>query len=159
MEQHIIDNLKSLKTLLDSGVLSADEFEEEKKKILSERNNIAAPIQESTTPQVQIEESKEPIKSHTASISNYGEKALLCWALIYVITGIFRELIIFGNNLWFEDSSLKTIYFLLNIVDCVGCFLPALSIKEKKYRIICVIGIGLLTLYFIFQNLRNMMSY
>lgn len=73
MEQHIIDNLKSLKTLLDSGVLSADEFEEEKKKILSERNNIAAPIQESTTPQVQIEESKEPIKSHADSISNFGE--------------------------------------------------------------------------------------
>ena len=29
MEQHTIDNLKSLKALLDSGVLSAEEFEKE----------------------------------------------------------------------------------------------------------------------------------
>lgn len=35
MEQHIIDKLESLKALLDSGVLSKDEFEVKKKELLS----------------------------------------------------------------------------------------------------------------------------
>ena len=34
MEQHIIDNLKSLKALLDSEVLSAEEYESEKRNLL-----------------------------------------------------------------------------------------------------------------------------
>ena len=36
MEQHIIDKLESLKALLDTGVLSKDEFEVKKKELLSE---------------------------------------------------------------------------------------------------------------------------
>lgn len=35
MEQHVIDKLESLKALLDSGVLSKDEFEVKKKELLS----------------------------------------------------------------------------------------------------------------------------
>lgn len=158
MEQHIIDNLKSLKALLDSGVLSAEEFEKEKKNILCECNNKVSHNQTNTNPQVKTEEPKESVKSHVESNVSHGEKALLYWALIFVVTGIFRELIIFWDSSWYINPSLKSIYFLLNMVGCIGGFLPTLSIKNEKYRTVCFVGIGLFTLYYIFQNFRNMMS-
>ena len=158
MEQQIIDNLKSLKTLLDSGVLTAEEFEKEKKNILCERENNVSPNQMNTTSQVQVEEHKPSVKLHKEE-NNVGEKALLLWVLIFVGTDVFRELIVWGNNFWYNNPSLKTIYFLLNIVGGAGCLLPTIAIKNKKYRAISMIGIGLLILYNIFQNFQNMMQY
>lgn len=158
MEQQTIDNLKSLKTLLDSGILTAEEFEKEKKNILYERENNVSPNQTNTTSQVQIEEPKQSVKLYKEK-NDVGEKALLLWALIFVGTDIFRELIVWGNNLWFDNPSLRTIYFLLNIVGGAGCILPTIAIKDKRYRWISMIGIGLLILYNIFQNFRNIMSY
>lgn len=155
MEQQIIDCLKSLKTLLDSGVLTAEEYEKEKKNILRERDNNVSPNQANMTTQVQIEEPKQPVKSYVEK-NDIGEKALLFWTLIFVGTDIFRELIVWGNNLWYSNPSLKTIYFLLNIVGGAGCILPTIAIKDKRYRWISMIGIGLLVLYNIFQNFQNM---
>lgn len=43
MEQHIIDKLESLKTLLDSGVLSKDEFEVKKNELLSGVGEMQSP--------------------------------------------------------------------------------------------------------------------
>lgn len=158
MEQQTIDNLKTLKTLLDSGVLTAEEFEKEKKNILRERDNNVSLNQANMTTQVQIEESKQSVKLYKEK-NDIGEKALLFWALIFVGTDIFRELIVWGNNLWFDNPSLRTIYFLLNIVGGAGCLLPTIAIKNKKYRVISMIVIGLLILYSIFQNFQNIMSY
>lgn len=157
MEQQTIDNLKTLKTLLDSGVLTAEEYEKEKKSILREHDNNVSPNQANMTTQVQIEEPKQPVKSYVEK-NDAGEKALLLWALIFVVTGIFRELIIWGDNFWYSNPSLKTIYFLLNIVECAGCILPTFAIKDKKYRLISMIVIGLLNLYYIFQNFQNIIS-
>lgn len=155
MEQQTIDNLKSLKKLLDSGVLTAEEFEMEKKIILCERERNVSPNQINTTSQVQIEEPKQPVKSYVEK-NDAGENALLLWALIFVGTEIFRELIVWGNNLWYYNSSLKTIYFLLNIIGGAGCILPTIAIKDKKYRWISMIGLVLLALYNTFQNFQNM---
>lgn len=155
MEQQTVDNLKSLKKLLDSGVLTAEEFEKEKKNILCERESSVSLNQINTTSQVQIEEPKQSVKLHKEK-NGTGEKALLLWALIFVGTDIFRELIVWGNNLWYYNPSLKTIYFLLNIVGAAGCILPTIAIKDKKYRWISMIGIGLLALYNTFQNFQNM---
>lgn len=155
MEQQTVDNLKSLKKLLDSGVLTAEEFEKEKKIILCERERNVSPNQINTTSQVQIEEPKQPVKSYVEK-NDAGENVLLLWVLIFVGTEIFRELIVWGNNLWYYNSSLKTIYFLLNIVGAAGCILPTIAIKDKKYRWISMIGLGLLALYNTFQNFQNM---
>ena len=43
MEQHIIDKLESLKALLDSGVLSIDEFEVKKNELLSGVGEMQSP--------------------------------------------------------------------------------------------------------------------
>lgn len=158
MEQQTIDNLKSLKTLLDSGVLTAEEYEKEKKNILCERKINVPPNQTNTASQVQIEESKPPVKLHEEK-KDTGEKALLLWALIFIVTGIFRMLIVREDFSWYDNPSLKTIYFLLNIIECASCILPTIAIKNKKYRLISMIVIGLLNLYYIFQNFQNIMSY
>ena len=155
MEQQTVDNLKSLKKLLDSGVLTAEEFEKEKKNILCERESSVSLNQINTTSQVQIEEPKQSVRIHKEK-NETGEKVLLLWALIFVGTDIFRELIVRGNNLWYYNPSLKTIYFLLNIVGAAGCILPTIAIKDKKYRWISMIGIGLLAFYNTFQNFQNM---
>lgn len=93
MEQHTIDNLKSLKALLDSGVLSAEEFEKEKKNIFCECNNKVSPIQTNTNPKVETEEAKETVKSKSMTNSVLDEKVLLWWAVIYVVAGIITTLI------------------------------------------------------------------
>lgn len=97
MDQQTIDNLKSLKTLLDSGVLTAEEYEKEKKNILCERENSVSANQTNTASQLQIEKTKPSVKLHEEK-NDAGEKALLLWALIFFCTDIFRELIVWGNN-------------------------------------------------------------
>ena len=42
MEQSVIEKLASLKSLLDAGVLSKEEFEVKKKELLSETSNASA---------------------------------------------------------------------------------------------------------------------
>lgn len=162
MEQHIIDNLKSLKALLDSGVLSAEEFEKEKKNILCGCDNKVSPIQTKTIPQVKIEEPKGAVKSHKWSNVCLDEKALLLWGIIYVVVGVVAEFIrniLNGNGLWYESVVYRNIFFLLLIILDISNIIPALAVKNKTYRIPCVIGVGLLSLYYIYERIQNMMQY
>ena len=162
MEQHIIDNLKSLKTLLDSGVLSAEEFEKEKKNILSECNNKVSHNQTYTNPQVKTEESKGTVKSHKWSNVCLDDKALLWWAVIYVVAGIITTFIwnmISSYGFWNVSLFYRKIYYILLIICHVSNILPALAIKNKTYRIPCAIGVGLLSLYYIYETIQNMIHY
>lgn len=164
MEQHIINNLKSLKALLDSGVLSAEEFEKEKKSILrGDSNKSISPISTNTNQKVeQTEEAKESVRTHIWSNGYLDEKVLLWWAVIYVVAGIATTLI--GNmmnsyGLWYDSVVYRNIFFLLLIIRDFSNILPTLAIKNKTYKIPCVIGVGLLSLYYIYQTIQNMMQY
>lgn len=164
MEQRIINNLKSLKALLDSGVLSAEEFEKEKRSILrGDSNKSISPISTNTNQKVeQTEEAKESVRSHIWSNGCLDEKVLLWWVVIYIIVGVVAEFIrniLNSNGLWYDSVIYRNIFFLLLIIRNFSNILPTLAIKNKTYKIPCVIGVGLLSLYYIYDTILNMMQY
>lgn len=169
MEQHIIDNLKSLKALLDSGVLSAEEFEKEKTKILCVEIKKDQPLQ---APSIQPKKQQSVLTDtqhgmtpkETESIACTSSKFhfLLCWTVIYLVAGAISMLIgnmMSNNGFWNVSVVYRKTYYLLLIICHVSNILPALAIKNKTYRIPCVIGVGLLSLYYIYETIQNMIQY
>lgn len=161
MEQHIIDNLKSLKALLDSGVLSAEEFEKEKGKLLRGEVKNESQMQ---TPPAKSEKRNElntndmvnqPCATKTINIGD--NNLLLWWAITYVVASVIAEFIRNTLNIWSGESVVsRNIFFLLLIICHISNILPTLAIKNRIYKIPCVIGVGLLSLYNIFQIIQEM---
>ncbi len=169
MEQRTIDNLKSLKALLDSGVLTAEEFEAEKSKLLykevkNEPQEQTQPVQPKQQPTVQPKTRQETKTKETEkpACTSCKFNFLLWWAVIYVIAGIITTFLgdmIFSNGFWNEPVVYRRAYYLLLIVCHIGNILPTFAIKNKTYRIPCLIGVGLLSLYYIYETVQNMMRY
>lgn len=161
MEEHIIDNLKSLKALLDSEVLSAEEYESEKRNLLHGEVKNESQIQ---TPPVKSKKQNEldtndmvnqPCAPKTINIG--GNNLLLWWAITYVVASVIAEFIRNTLNIWSAESVVsRNIFFLLLIICHFSNILPALAIKNRIYKIPCVIGVGLLSLYNIFQIIQEM---
>lgn len=153
MEQHIIDNLKSLKALLDSGVLSAEEFEKEKKNILNVDDKTST-SQVTTPHQVNIFKKGEKIVG-----INYKYDFILLWAIIHIFTGAVCAMIATNDVLWYESVTAHYIYDLLAVVGHIGNILPVFVIKNKTYRKLCLIGVGLYTIFGVFRIIQNITSY
>ncbi len=169
MEQQIIDNLKSLKALLDSGVLTAEEFEAEKSKLLykdakQEPQEQGLPVQPEKQPTVlpKTQQETTPKDSEKPACKSCKFNFLLWWAVIYVVAGVITTFLgdmIFSGGYWNASLGYRRVYYLLLIVCHIGNILPAFAIKNKTYRIPCLIGVGLLSLYYIYQTVQNMMIY
>lgn len=77
------DELIKLKSLLDSGVLSQSEFDEQKRRLLSQEP------QEDTTPQpIQVESSTEPIRIESGKKDNTVLYLIIAFTIITIIVAI-----------------------------------------------------------------------
>lgn len=160
MEQHIIDNLKSLKSLLDSGILSAEEFDSEKEKILRGEVKNESQIQASpakSEKRNELDTNKTLNQSYVPkTITIVNNNLLLWWAVIYFVASVVAEFIQNTLNIWSGESVVsRNIFFLLLIIRHISNILPTLVIKNKTYKIPCAIGMGLLSLYYVYQIIQN----
>lgn len=148
MQQQTIDSLKTLKWLLDEGVLTAEEFEAQKRTIL----NNDEPKRMQPEP---INMKPAPVAQPVTSIqSKNGQNALLLWAAIFVVTSLLRELLMRADVI----DSFSPFFGALLLLSTASNLLPALAVQDKRYRMPCVLVVGLITLYYLFMNIVNMIS-
>lgn len=191
MDKEVMDKLMEIKKLYEAGILTKEEMETEKAKMLpstkvqnttkvnnseSELSDVKANLSDSKPSEKEkckvqkvatslspthqdIKVSKE---STTVCHKSYKSVFLLWWAVIYVVAGIITTLIwnmISSYGFWNVSLFYRKIYYILLIICHLSNILPTLAIKNKTYRIPCVTGVGLLSLYYIYQTIQNMMQY
>ena len=192
MEQQTIDKLMEIKKLYESGILTKEEMEAEKDKILSPasvqciKTNDNSSKSDLSNDRVTTSEIKPSDKNkcevqnvtgalapthQTVKTTKDFEKGsctsikydfLLWWAVIYVVAGIITTLIwnkISSCGFWNVSLVYRKTYYILLIICNISNILPALAIKNKTYKIPCIIGVGLLSLYYIYETIQNMMQY
>lgn len=122
-----LENLEKLLKLKEQGVLSEEEFSEEKKKILNEDSEkiietTKTQITESKKEEIQEKKIEENINPQN---TNNGVSNGLAWAVAVVpIIGIFIE-VASGKSLWY-------VYLIINTLFCV---IDMNLLKDKGFKI------------------------
>lgn len=192
MDKEAMNKLMEIKKLYESGILTKEEMEAEKAKILSPAitqciktndNNSKSDLSNdrvTTSESKPSDKNKCEIQNVTAALAPthqtvktskdfekgsctvYKYNLLLWWAIIYVVAGIITTLIwnmISSYGFWNVSLVYRKIYYILLIICHISNVLPTLAIKNKTYKTPCIIGVGLLSLYYIYQTIQNMMQY
>ena len=89
--------------------------------------------------------------------SNTSSILLLIWVVVTCVTSLATMLI---NNFtsWYSDGSTKMLYIGIQIIQNIACLLPAIAIKNKILKIIGIIIMSILVIWWILHNIQWAMS-